>query len=414
MIKFWYIPPQGFTEDRRTRFGSSDIPKMIPNPEKPTESLAGYGNTAITVYKQKRGEQQPFTTGLEAEMGHYLENKALEWTIRRFSDYGLGVGFRTSKETWENISQSGDLKGQKATDFQVPSYKHNTQYYNDDMIAHPDCVYVPPDTIDTDYEILDEKGNTLYTHKKTSNGIIVDLSKPLIIEAKSAQLFAAKRRDNTIVKGYDFDSLTWHGIPLKHYVQIQFQLTLFQIDVAYLALIYDTSKFQIWRIDANEKWQARIIDLVGRMIKHVKDGTMPRELAMNKADIMEIYPKIDKDYVMLSGESLETTKGLCKEFRHAKQQVKNWKEKEGDAKDALAVMLKDYGELREGSEILAKWQERKGSIGIGKPLGTPENKDTFIKWLKKNDLNAYKYLERKGFIKQGADSRSVSVKFKED
>ncbi len=407
-VKFWYIPPKGFTEDRKTRFGSSDLPKCIPNPEKPTESLAGYDNTAITVYKQKRGEQLPFTVGLEAEMGHYLENKALELFIRRYSGFEVSNPFMQEKILYELKKNDKSRQGILAENYQHASmpYHHNTQYYNDDMIAHPDCVYVPPQMVEVEYEI---------DHKVKHEGIIVDFSKPFIIEAKSAQLFAAKRRDNTIVKGYDFDSLTWHGIPLKHYVQIQFQLTLFQIDVAYLALIYDTSKFQIWRVDANEKWQARIIDLVGRMIKHIKDGTMPKELAMNKADIMEIYPRIDKDYVMLQGYKLETTKGLCKEFRHAEQQEKNWKSKKEDAKDALAVMLKAYGELREGSEVLAKWGIRKGSCSIGKPTEVDEkNKDSFLVWMKKNDLNAYKYLERKGFIRQGNESKSVSVKFKED
>ena len=77
-------------------------------------------------------------------------------------------------------------------------------------------------------------------------------------------------------------------------------------------------------------------------------------------------------------------------------------------------MLREYGELREGSDILAKWQERKGSVGIKKPEGIEKTKDSFIVWLKKNDLNAYKYLERKGYIRIGAGSRSVSVKYKEE
>jgi len=401
MIPFWYI--KDFHKERAKRIGASDLPKCIPNPEKPTESLAGYENTAITLWKEKSGLSERGTAGKEAEMGHYLENKALEWFIRRFSGYDEGRVFRQSKIEWD-FEQYTESK-RTVEEYQYSPYKHNTQYYNDDMIAHPDCVYVPPPDFDK---------KSVAIHKKTVEGITVDFREPFIIEAKSAQLFAAKRRENTIVKGYDFDLTTWHGIPLKHYIQIQFQLALFQIDVAYLALIYDTSKFQIWRVDANEKWQARIIDITGKMIKHIQDGTMPKELAMNKSDIMEIYPKIEKDYVMLSGVDLETTKGLCKEFRHAEQQEKNWKEKKEDAKDALAVMLKSYGELREGSEILAKWNLRKGSWSIGKPEGNEENKDRFIVWLKKNDLNAYKYLERKGFIKQGDDSRNVGVKFREE
>ena len=398
MVKFWYIKGD-FLKPRQTRIGASDIAKMIPNPEKPTESLAGYEQTAITLWKEKSGLTERSPSGLAAEMGHYLENKALELFIRRFSGREEGGVFIQSKIECE-------FKSHPNTEvlpeyYQYSDYKHNTQYYNDDMIAHPDCVYVPPDKFTPMIDVI----------KNTVEGITVDFRFPFLIEAKSAQFFATKRRNESLVQGYDFELLTWHGIPLKHYVQIQFQLALFEIKTAYLALIYDTSKFQVWRVDANEKWQARIIDLTGRMIKHIKDKTMPRELAMNKADIMEIYPRIEKDYVMLTGDSLESVKEVCTEFNHAKQQEANWKEKKKDANDALAVMLRDYGELRQGSDILAKWQERKGSMSIGKPEDV-EGKDSFTVWLKKNDLNAYKYLERKGYIRMGAGSRSVSVKFK--
>ena len=324
MINFWYISDD-FLKDRKVRIGSSDVAKMIPNPEKPTESLAGYEQTAITVWKEKSGQPKTYTTGKEAEKGHYDENKALEWQIRRYSGYENGIRFRLLKEQYESeliLSKLNKTPIPLAENYQHPLYKHNTQYYNDDMIAHPDCVYVPPEMIPVEYEI---------DHIKKHDGILVDFEYPFLIEAKSAQFFATKRREGSLVQGYDFELLTWHGIPLKHYVQIQFQLALFEIKVAYLALIYDTSKFQIWRVDANEKWQARLIDRVGKMVKHIKDGTMPRELAMNKADIMEIYPKIEKDYVMLSGDSLESVKDLCKENIHAKQQVKNWEEREKDS-----------------------------------------------------------------------------------
>ena len=397
MTNFWYI--KDFHGDRKLRIGSSDIAKMIPNPEKPTESLAGYEQTAITVWKEKSGLSERTPAGKPAEKGHYDETKGLEWFIRSFSGYIAGVNFRLLKLQYEGLLELSKIKQTEYPNpetYQHPAYKHNVQFYNDSMIAHPDCVYVPNSSMD---------------YKKTVEGITVDLSNPFLIEAKSAQFFAAKRREGSLVQGYDFELLTWHGIPLKHYVQIQFQLALFEIKTAYLALIYDTSKFQVWRVDANEKWQARIIDLVGRMIKHINDKTMPKELAMNKADIMEIYPKIEKDYVMLSGDALKSVKGLCKESNHAKQQEANWKAKKIDANDALAVMLKDYGELRNGSDILAKWQEKKGSWGIKKPEGI-EGKESFIIWLKKNDMNAYKYLERKGFIRKGAGSRNVSVKFK--
>jgi hypothetical protein len=359
----------------------------LVNPEKPTESLAGYGNTAITVYQEKRGEKERDPAGLAAEMGHFLENKALELFIRRFSGYEEGKHFRGNKESWETF-YSKNQKDHDMTieDFQSSPYKHNTQYYTDGMIAHPDCVYVG-----------DPEGK-----KVTHDGVTVDLSKPFLIEAKSAQKFATKRQDDSFVKGYDFDLCTWQGIPLKHYVQIQYQLALFQVDVAYLALLYDTSNFQVWRVDSNKKWQGKILDTVGRLLKYIEMGKMPREMAMNQADILALYPNMKKDYVMLSGDESEKIKDICEKDDKAKRQIDNWESVRKDCKDALSVYLKDFEEIRSGSDILAKWQSRKGAERIA----------VSIKDMKKNDPVKYRYMIRNELIKKSPDSRSVAVKWK--
>ena len=81
MNPFWYI--QGdFTKDRSFRIGASDIAACIPNPEKPTESLAGYGRTAVTVFEEKTGIAPRSFAGLPAEMGHWNEPKATELFMR--------------------------------------------------------------------------------------------------------------------------------------------------------------------------------------------------------------------------------------------------------------------------------------------------------------------------------------------
>lgn len=384
MVKFHYIK-NNFHEARSTRIGASDIPKMLPDPENPVKSLAGYDNTAVTLYKQKVGLiEKDYTPSLAAEMGHFMENKVLELFIRMFDNKETGYDFRERKELFES------KKNAIAKNYQVPPYHHNVQYYNDDMIVHPDMVY------DGSYY------NGIDDYKRTVAGVTVDFSKPFLVEAKSARLFSAKRPESSLVRGYDFDLNTWQGIPLKHYVQIQYQLALMEVDVAYLPLLYDTSNFQVWRVDANKKWQGRIMDIAGRMIKHIKNRTMPKELAMSKNDIIEIYPKVEKDYRMLVGGELEKMKDVCKEYVKADRQEKNWKAKKEDAKDAMAVYLKSTEELRDGSNVLARWETRKGSKKLAKGIGP----------LEKEDITTYKYLDRKGYIKTGSDSRFVKVKYK--
>jgi hypothetical protein len=331
-------------------------------------------------------------------MGHYLENKALELFLRQYWSRVEAEAFRIRKANYEAIISQGNDGIFAASEYQFQSHGlyHSTEYFNDDFIAHPDMLWKG-----------DDAGLT-----KTAAGITVDFSSPFIVEAKTAQLFAAKRREGSLVSGYDFDLTTWHGIPLKHFVQIQFQLAIFEIKVAYLALIYDTSNFQVWQIEANPEWQGRIIDIAGKMAKCIREGRMPRELAMNRADIMEIYPRPEKDYVMLSGGELDIVTSACVDYRHATQQVKNWEAKKVDAQDALAVRLGEYEEIRGADgKAVVKWQDRKGTTDIKKPAGV-DGKDSFLSWLKLNDLNAYRYLFRKGYIRKGADSRHVSVKYK--
>lgn len=384
MTKWWYIGEKGtFSETREIRIGSSDIAAIYPNPEKPTESLAAYKRTAITVYQEKRGEKERGTAGLAAEMGHFLENKALELFIRRFSGKKAATEFIQKKIEYEMKLAAGE--DVKARDYQTGLYRHNTQYFIDGMIAHLDCIYIG------------KPGG----EKKTIEGITVDLSKPFYIEAKSARQEATRRRDS-LVKGYDFDLTTWQGIPMKHFVQTQFQSAMVDIPVGYLALLHNTSEFQIWRIDANKNWQRNIIDTVGKLLEYIRIGKMPREMAINQADIVAMYPNLKKDFVSLSGDQSEKVKELCKSYWKADQQEKNWKAKKEDAKDAISVHIKDFEEIRAGSDILAKWQNRKGS----------ERLAVSLKDLKKNDPVRYRYLLRNDMIKVSADSRSVSVKWK--
>lgn len=404
MIKHWYIGDKGpFDKTRAGRIGASDIPAILGNPDKPTESLAGYGRTAVTTYLEKRGERERDLPGLPAEMGHYLENKALELFIRRFVNDTTGCDFRRYKEAWENRNPETDLE--YAEEYQLPDFKHSTEYFNDDFIAHPDLVYVPPENLTPD-------DDGVITHTRIHSGIRVERTAPFLVEAKSAQLFAAKRREGSLVSGYDFDLTTWHGIPLKHFVQIQFQLAIFEIKVAYLALIYDTSNFQVWQIEANPEWQGRIIDIAGKMAKCIREGRMPRELAMNRADIMEIYPRPEKDYVMLSGGELDIVTSACVDYRHATQQVKNWEAKKVDAQDALAVRLGEYEEIRGADgKAVVKWVTKKGSPGIKKPKND-DGKDSFLKYISKNDLNCYRYLTKRGYVRTSSEARYVSISYK--
>ncbi len=384
MQKFWYISGD-FHKERSTRIGTSEFSAMIPDPEKPNESLAGYGQTAVTLWQEKTGRKKRDPAGLPAEMGHYLENKALELFIRQECNYQDGIDFRRKKEQYESLNAESPGRF-NACNYQLEGpdddYFHNTQYYNDQFIAHPDMIWC--------------------------NNSVIAPARYAIVEAKSASYWSAKRREGSLTRGYDLDLKSWHGIPLKHYMQIQFQLALFEIDTAYLALLYDTSQFHTWKIEANKNIQNQIIDLAGKMAWHIKNDTPPKNMAMNQKDIAALYPDIKDDFRVLKGLELASAKKYARAGKLADKKIKRWKEIKTDAVDGLSVLLKEYGEIMEGSDSIAKWGFTKKS-----------EKSRTINQIK-NDFNEkdYKrirrYYEKNNLIiPPGEPSRSVKISFKE-
>lgn len=406
--KFWFIGDHAdFYTSRSGKMGASDVPACITNPENPTESLAGYDRTALTVYQEKSGEvERSFDSNFNTEMGHHNENKSIEWLVRFVWSHEEGLRLRILKERYEADVEIARIENKpipSARDYQTGGpFLHSVQYYVDGMIAHPDLLFIGVP------ELKGKKERFV-----TYNGVRFDLSKPFLVEGKSAKKYAAKRPHGSMVKGYDFDLMTWQGIPLKHYMQIQFQEALFQIPVCYLALIHDTSDFQIWKIDADKKTQGNIMDIVGKMVKHIELKTMPRELAMNGADVQIMYPDVSDDFIDISGWSEDRQKLIMKALKQnieSNQQQKNWKAKEVDSKDTLSVLMKEHGEIRKGSEKLAVWEFRKGSFSLQKI--DKKSKVSFLNQMKKNDPVTYKYLERKGYIGEGKGSRHVAIKWK--
>jgi hypothetical protein len=411
---FWYIGQKGsFKETRGARIGASDCPYLFPDPERPTESLAAFTdingkkqpNTALDLWKKKTGEEKKFTNSYPARIGHTLEDKALEFFIERFFDKKSATILRIRKQRYENdllLSEITEAEAPNPEHYQYGLFRHNTEYYFDGMIVHPDLIYLGnPDLLKAP-----KKGRYI-----TVEGITVDLAKPFYLEAKSARKEATKRRNESFVKGYDFDLTNWQGIPLKHYVQMQFQSAVFQIDTGYLPLLHNTSEFQVWRVDKDKKWQARIINTVGKMLKYIEMKVPPKEMAINLADIISLYPNLRNDFITVTGDKAEKIKEICKEAKKAVKQIKNWEAVKKDCGDALSVYMTDYDEIKDGSDTLVKWKKTKGreSIGVSKEI---TGKLSFLKYLKLNDKTGYNYLFRKGWLKTGKDSRSVDIKWK--
>jgi len=386
MQNYWHISGD-FLKERSGRIGASDIPALIPNPEKPTETLAAYERTPITVWEEKTGRKHREPAGLPAEMGHYLEGKILELFIRTFTVGDYDTSYTNSRRAYEWVSEQPDIS---AATYQAGPFRHNTQFYRDGMIVHPDMVYDP------------EHASIVFD-KKSAMGVTVRFDKPFLVEAKSAVSWAARRPEGSIVKGYDTTLKEWQGIPLKHYMQIQFQLALMEVEDAYLALLHDTSMFHVWHIKANRSHQGKLIDLAGKMVKHIQTDVPPADLALNTKDIMALYPVLGDDFAVLNGEERDAAVEIARKYRQAEKNEKRWKELKADARDAMAVILQDRPEIRDGEGCIAKWKTVKAS-----------DKIVALSKIRDGDPTTYKYLKRKKYIEEKKGSRSVTVAWKGD
>jgi hypothetical protein len=374
---------KNFTKERSGKIGSSDIPALLQHPET-SESLAGYDRTALTVYQEKRGEIEREEAGYKAHMGHMLEPIAIHEFIRKFEQ--IENPEKTATEFLKGYYlcelNKKDDGYPLAEESQFTDFYHHTTVRTDFGIAHADCFYVP--TIPAENE-------------------------PAIIEAKTRGFWPVKR-DKDPYKGYDFTVTSHQGIPLSDFYQVQYQLALYQevygirVDNAYLALLYDTNSFATWHIKSNRRAQERLLELADYLHKCIKKGTPPKKLAMSQSDIKIMYPKLEEDFVTLSGEELDSAITAAKQSKEAQEQEKMWKQKKEDALNTLSVFLKDNKKIKglfEGELIdLAEWQERSGSERVAG-----------VKEIKK-DEEFYNILKEKGFINVSEDSRFVKVKFK--
>lgn len=364
-----------FTKSRSTKIGASDIPILIQHPDR-YESLAGYEQTPLTLWQEKTGQKQRDPAGYPAHIGHMLEPIVLYEWISKHIDKETADKFYKGYLLCE-LDKTNDGYP-TATSTQNTDFLHHTQAGNDFAVAHTD---------------------------------MVNIINPIIVEAKSANYWSIKRRDDLYI-GYDFNIQGHQGIPLRNYYQVQFQMAIYneiyglQIDEAYLCLLCDTNTYGEWQIKRNIRIHERLLELAYYMHQCIEKRIPPKNLAMSRKDIEIMYPKIDEDFRHVSGDELSIAIEAAKKGREAKKQIKAWQQIEEDSKNALAVLLKNAKVLKgmiDGEIVdLAAWQNKSG---YEKLIAYSEIQ---------KDKRLYNYMKRNGLITKTEDSRFVSIKFKED
>lgn len=364
-----------FQKSRSTKIGSSDVPALIQHPEK-SESLAGYGRTALTVYEEKIGIRDREPAGNPAEVGHHMEPYALQKFIRNHYDDKTADKFFRGFMLCELDKTKDGYPTAAAT--QTTDFLHHTEAVTDYSVSHADCV---------------------------------NIVKPTFLESKNSGFWPSRRTDDPYT-GYDKTIKGHQGIPLRNFFQVQHGTAVYQevygikFTTANLILVSEGNTYE-WEIRIDTKIQERVLELCSYMKVCIDKKIPPKKLAMNVSDIKVMYPKLNEDFRLVSGEELTSAVEAAKKQKEAAEQLKAWKQKKEDAEAALSILLQDNKKLQgiiDGEiQDIAVWQERSAGERI---IGLKELKEL------DSGERLYKYMKKNGLIKVGEDSRSVKVKLK--
>jgi hypothetical protein len=388
-----------FHKERENKIGSSEILCCVPHPVRAIESLAAWtdekkvrpAETAIDLYNRKKNKIIT-EAGFPAEMGHWLEGKAISEFIKDNIDKKIASEFLRGYML-HKIEQDTAGKPVSPEPFNNTAFRHNTKASTDYAIVHADCIYDPA---------FSKNKNKIKLNK-----IEIDLSKPFIIEAKSANLFAVERRKKDQYRGYDLSLTEWQGIDLGHYFQIQYQMLIYGIDIAYLALIYNTNSKHYWIIKKNEKYQNDLKQLALYMKKCLDENTPPKQLAMNSHDIQSLFPVISEDFREAKGTELSDIITTVIKYYEAKEQSKIWSQRENEYQEQMSIHLKDTqiikGNIGGIITDIARWKETGGGERIAGLKTIKERED---------GATIEKYLRKKGLIQKDKENRKPSIVIK--
>lgn len=404
-----------FYKERQNKIGSSDILYCVPHPEKAIESLGAFTDnegqrhpqTAIDLYNKKL-ENPAYESNFAAEMGKFIEVRAISEFIKDFISPDIAFEFERGYQL-HKLEQ--ELKSHKADRYICENpepynntpFLHNTKSDNEYASVHADCIYNPEIGIPWNKNHSD-KGRA----KIKKDGITIDLSKPFIVEAKTANYFSVMRRQKDQYRGYDLSLSGFQGIDLGHYFQIQYQMLVYEVDIAYLSLIYNTNSKHFWKIEANPSHQKDLKQIAIYMKRCLDEKIPPKDLLMNSKDIRALYPEIKEDFKEVKDDELKTIIQTAKKYIEAKDQEKAWKEKKEQYEDTMSIHLKDTqllkGNINGMFLDLAKWKETGGgeyTMSL-KDIRSREDAQT-----------VERYLKRKKLIKQSQKNRKPSIMIKE-
>jgi len=369
-----------FHKRRKTTIGSSDIPVLL--------GLAKQHKTQYELWKEmtgkpvKRVEIDTVKNETPAALGHEVEGIILAREI-------------------------ADIAGSEmAHAFKVDYYKHEHERPKDWRTAtpfKPFAIFIHPDdkrfscSPDVIIEAADwqESWCNVWVDQRRGMQIAYPNEKhDRIIESKLGSRFA-NIRSTRLEDGYDLDDPTQNGIPMRVYVQCQWQSFVTGIEHITVRALLDSVFESRHTFTANPQIQNQLAELAESFLWHVQKDKAPAP--MNQNDVFDIYDSVDEQVLIIGGKQAKEAEELLfqkKQWTDAKKEAERNIE---EIKNSFAVMMGDkrYLETATGTKIATQVIQKPRWFNIG------------IQRIHDNCPAAFSLLSEQGMIPEKKEVRSI-------
>jgi putative phage-type endonuclease len=327
MNPFTHTHPDTFTDNRNTGIGASEIAVLC--------GASDYA-TPYEIWKQKIDKTTPEVSDELQELfdaGHYQEPIAMHKFLKPRNE-SLANIVQIKHAEKSHFDESCDV--QINTRFNHPQYGF--------MFCHPDLIY-----------------------------------NNMNIEVK----YAAHKSNE-----WDFDDLTKNGIPLKYYLQVQYQMLCTGLDTSYLVLNYLGYKhYEFGPIFENKQVQAKMEKIAYDFWQLVQNKQPP--MPASRSDVMDMFP--DKKFLTKTIPSdLELLTIMQKDrYNVLKARISKAKKEQDKIKASISALMTDNNVLQtQEGEIIAK-------------IIVSEKEGTALKWfdkVKNNHTDIYDLMKKNKLI----------------
>lgn len=317
-----YTKIKDFHASRRKGVGSSDLPTLLGLNKR-------WGQTPLTLWREKTGRAEGFAGNERTEWGNYLEPLILRKFVTDRWGAEVGQEFYRNATRAEPVSY-GNLKVK--TEAFHPKYPF--------CLAHADLAWDPDATDRGEY--------------------------PYLVEAKSTGYFAGKRREGqTAFEGYDPDDTSQQGIPDKVAVQVQWQLFCYGVQEAFVAVLIDTAEYRLYGpVVADPRVQEKLLALAERFWWHVENDREPEPTTWD--DVVSLSPELVNETAVVTGEDELKVRTMIARSKDIKARIKSAEDELDDIKNAVGLLIGGNAVLASSDgETLAKAAERqRESLGL--------------------------------------------------